>query len=77
MYLLPMFGMEISLVSPRSLEMPKWIMDDAKARHGISPKTYGTIQDVISWTDVLYVTRIQKERFPDPNEYEMDVDVSE
>jgi len=27
-------------------------------------------EDVIAETDVLYVTRIQKERFPDPVEYE-------
>ncbi len=28
------------------------------------------LEQVIGNTDVLYVTRIQKERFPDPNEYE-------
>jgi aspartate carbamoyltransferase catalytic subunit len=27
------------------------------------------VADVIRDVDVLYVTRIQKERFPDPNEY--------
>ncbi len=70
MYLIPMFGMEISLVSPKSLGMPEYIIDDVDKRFGVRPKTYETIEDVISWADVLYVTRIQRERFPDPNEYE-------
>jgi len=29
-----------------------------------------SLQDVIETSDVIYVTRIQKERFPDPTEYE-------
>ena len=70
MYLMPMFGMDISLVSPKPLRMQEYIVGDVEKRFGIRPKTYKSLEDVISWADVLYVTRIQRERFPDPNEYE-------
>jgi len=70
MYLMPMFGMDISLVSPKPLRMQEYIVGDVGKRFGIRPKTYKSLEDVISWADVLYVTRIQRERFPDPNEYE-------
>ena len=36
---------------------------------GVSVKETTDIKDVINRSDVLYVTRIQKERFPDPEEY--------
>ncbi len=70
MYLLPMFGIELALVSPKSLRMPEYIIDDVRERFGVSPAFHDSLDDVISWADVLYVTRIQRERFTDPNEYE-------
>ncbi len=69
-YLLSMYGMEVALVSPKSLRMPEWILEDVKGRYGTNPKMYESMQDVADWADVLYVTRIQRERFPDQNEYE-------
>ena len=38
--------------------------------HGISHNTYRQLDSVLSDTDVLYVTRVQKERFASPEEYE-------
>ena len=70
MYLMPMFGIELALVSPKALRMPDYILRDAEKRFGAKPKIYESLEDVISWADVLYVTRIQRERFADPNEYE-------
>ena len=37
---------------------------------GIKPKMSSSLEDAIKNADVLYVTRIQKERFPDPAEYQ-------
>ncbi len=37
---------------------------------GLSFRVAHRLEDVIREVDVLYVTRIQKERFPDPQEYE-------
>jgi aspartate carbamoyltransferase catalytic subunit len=69
LYLLGMYGMEVTLVSPKSLRMPEWIIDDVFSKYGLKPAVSESLQDVVPWADVLYVTRIQRERFPDPNEY--------
>ena len=58
-------GVEIYLVSPSSLRMPKHIIREMRKK----PKEYEKIDDIITIADVFYVTRIQKERFPDPQEY--------
>ncbi|MCD6496665.1 MAG: aspartate carbamoyltransferase [Candidatus Aenigmarchaeota archaeon] len=70
MYLLPMFGTEISIVSPEVLGMPEHIMDEVEGRYGTRPEKQASLKEAVKWADVLYVTRIQRERFPDPNEYE-------
>ncbi len=66
---LALFGAELSLISPRGLEMPAEVIEDINA---IGAPVYQTerLDEVIGNVDVLYVTRIQKERFPDPEEYE-------
>lgn len=63
------FGAELYFISPDSLKMPK---DDLKMLRDRKIK-YHEVKDlnkVIKKLDVLYATRIQKERFPDPLEYE-------
>lgn len=61
---LTLFKTKIYLVSPETLELPQDFLEELsgdieKAR----------IEDVIGEVDVVYVTRIQKERFPDEEEY--------
>ena len=63
------FGMNITLVAPESLRMPADIIDHLVA-NGCKPKVMTYLEDAISDADVLYVTRIQRERFPDPSEYQ-------
>lgn len=65
---LSMFGANMRFVAPPSLQMPREIVDQVKEK-GLPLKMTHDIRDVISDVDVLYVTRIQKERFPDPQEY--------
>ncbi len=65
---LTMFGAKLSFVSPDSLQMPNDIIDSLKAK-GCAPYITDRLDDVIQDADVLYVTRIQRERFPDPDEY--------
>ncbi len=69
-YALALFGADITFVSPESLSMPKDLTAELKDKHGIDIKERAKIEDVVKDVDVLYVTRIQKERFPDPEEYE-------
>ena len=68
-YALSLYGAEITLVSPKELCMPEEIIDDLKSRN-IKVKETDSIEEAIPEVDVLYVTRIQKERFPDPAEYQ-------
>jgi aspartate carbamoyltransferase catalytic subunit len=66
-YALALFKADITLVSPKGLEMPEEVLRDLKSM-GAKIKAADVID--LSDTQVLYVTRIQKERFPDPEEYE-------
>ncbi len=61
------FDVEINLISPSVLQIPAHIMSRLPDRSGI--KISENIEDAISDSDVFYVTRIQKERFTDQNEY--------
>lgn len=68
-YALSLYGAEITLVSPKELRMPDEIITDLKTCN-IKVTQADSIEEVISNVEVLYVTRIQKERFPDPAEYQ-------
>ena len=52
-----------------ALKMPKETLHDLE-ENNIKFKETNNLKDVIDDVDVLYVTRIQKERFPDEEEYE-------
>ncbi len=67
-YALSMYGVELTFVSPKSLKMPKEVIDECKEL-GVEPTQTYNIEKAIKNADVLYATRIQKERFPDPAEY--------
>ncbi len=66
---LSLFNATFHLVSPESLKLPsgvkKWIKEA-----GLEYFQYTELSDVISFADIIYMTRIQGERFPDPIEYE-------
>jgi aspartate carbamoyltransferase catalytic subunit len=62
------FGAEMVLVAPPSLQMPAEHVEHLK-HEGARVETASKLEDVIANIDVLYVTRIQKERFPDLDEY--------
>ncbi len=63
------FGNTINLVSPEGLEMPGGVIGYLKDTGKLGTISH-SLEDIVPKTDVLYVTRIQKERFPDPVEYE-------
>ncbi len=66
---LTMFGAKLTLVAPDPLQMPPDIYKNLKDK-GCNPKKATKLEEVIDQADVLYVTRIQRERFPDPAEYQ-------
>jgi aspartate carbamoyltransferase catalytic subunit len=66
---LAMFGAELTFVAPPTLQIPKEHLKQIESM-GHKPKISSSLDEVIKDADVLYVTRIQKERFPDPAEYQ-------
>ncbi len=68
-YALSLYHADMTLVSPKQLQMPDVIKKDLKKQGAIVSEATN-LEDVIGDIDVLYVTRIQKERFPDPTEYQ-------
>ena len=67
-YALSLYNVRLFLISPPLLRMRKEVLDDIKSRVEVSE--YSSVEEVLPEVDVLYVTRIQKERFPDLAEYE-------
>jgi aspartate carbamoyltransferase catalytic subunit len=62
------FGASLTLVSPTSLKMPVEIVSDLRS-HGADVTETESLNEQITGADVIYMTRIQKERFPDEEEY--------
>ena len=56
---------KVYLIAPESLRPKEELLDTLKM-----PWEFADLEEVLPELDVLYVTRIQKERFPDPAEYE-------
>ena len=67
--LLSLYQVQINYVSPELLRMPAGIIAELQEK-SIPQSEYTTLEQVLPDTDVLYVTRVQKERFDDPDVYE-------
>ena len=67
--LLSLYDVEMTFVSPEILRMPLDVMNEVKACGRTVHETYD-VHDVIGNLDVLYVTRVQRERFADQAQYE-------
>jgi len=67
--LLSPFDVRIHYVSPELLRMPPALVEEV-GTHGIPQTEHTDLDEVLPGTDVLYVTRVQKERFEDPADYE-------
>jgi len=55
-------------ISPESLKLPRSVRFDLHEA-GAQVREHTDLDEVLPELDVLYVTRIQRERFPDENEY--------
>ncbi len=61
------YKVDLCFISPQELKMPRTIVKDLEAKGiNVRESTKLNVKDC----DVIYATRIQKERFPDPQEYE-------
>ncbi len=68
-YALAHFNATMYFISPPSLRIPKDYLEELEMR-GVSYHEVDSIFEVSEKLDILYCTRIQKERFADPVEYE-------
>ena len=67
-YALTNFDTHQHFISPESLKLPRNVRYDLHEQ-GTSIKEHTALSECLSSLDVLYVTRIQKERFPEESEY--------
>lgn len=63
------FGATFHLVSPVELKLPSYVKQKIKDLN-LKYYQYTDLQEAIEEVDILYMTRIQRERFSDPIEYE-------
>ncbi|KKY27002.1 putative bifunctional pyrimidine biosynthesis protein [Phaeomoniella chlamydospora] len=68
--LLQFWEVRVNLVSPAALSLPKEIRDLAASNGQLAIESEQLTPDIVARSDVLYCTRVQKERFPSIDEYE-------
>ena len=56
-------GVQFVFISPDELKFPRYIIEDELDSRGIPYKEVSTLEEVMPELDVLYMTRVQKERF--------------
>jgi len=66
---LSFFNPELCFVSPDILRIPEYIKEELTEKH-INFIETNQLTDYLPELDLLYVTRIQRERFPEPLDYE-------
>ena len=67
--LLASYDVHFVFASPATLRMPSEIVEKLKAK-GVSVTETESLAEAVAASDVLYITRIQGERFDDPSEYD-------
>ncbi|MCL6429225.1 MAG: aspartate carbamoyltransferase [Anaerolineae bacterium] len=67
--LLSLFNVELLFVSPEVLRLPRELVDEVQAK-GLPFSEHEDVAKVVADVDVLYVTRVQRERFEDESLYE-------
>ena len=63
-------GIRFVLISPEELRLPGYIRTDVLEKHHIPYAEVTSLEDAMPELDILYMTRIQRERFDDPAAYE-------
>lgn len=67
--LLTLYNVQLQYVSPENLGMPDHIIRFVKSK-GINQRSFKTMEEALPKTDVLYMTRIQRERFSSDEDYQ-------
>lgn len=62
-------NVQFILISPNELKIPDYIREDVLDANHISYKEVQRLEDVMGELDILYMTRVQRERFFNEEEY--------
>ena len=62
-------GVKFVFISPEELRIPRYVIQDELEPHGIEYKEVATMEEVMPELDVLYMTRVQGERFFNEADY--------
>lgn len=62
-------GIRFVLISPQELRIPDYIRNDVLEKNNVPYKEMEKLEDAMPDLDILYMTRIQKERFFNEEEY--------
>lgn len=62
-------GIEFILISPEELRLPGYMREDVLEKHNIPYKEVVRMEEALPELDILYMTRVQKERFFNEEDY--------
>ena len=62
-------GIRFVLISPEELRLPSYVRDDVLKKKGIPYEEVASLDDAMPKLDILYMTRVQKERFFNEEDY--------
>ncbi|MBO5747278.1 MAG: aspartate carbamoyltransferase [Clostridia bacterium] len=62
-------GVKFVLISPEELKLPSYVKNDVLRKHGIEFKETTDLEAVMPELDILYMTRVQRERFFNEEDY--------
>ena len=62
-------NVRFALISPEELKLPSYVKKDILQRHGVAYVQTTDLESVMPELDVLYMTRVQRERFFNEDEY--------
>ncbi len=63
-------GIKVVLIAPDQLRLPAYMKEEVCDRYGIPYVEVNSMEEVMPELDVLYMTRVQKERFLDQDDYD-------
>ena len=63
-------GIKLVLISPKELVIPDFVKHETIEKYGMDYEETTSLDEALPKLDVLYMTRIQRERFTDKDEYE-------
>ena len=63
-------GVRVILISPEELRLPDYMLQEMRANSGLEFREVRTMEEAMPELDILYMTRVQKERFLDEEEFD-------